>query len=258
MRACLVRSSPKVVVLGAFAAAVLACTSPQGGTDVGNGATVDLNLTAFSGDPSAKPASITLGSGTVIDEFYVVIERVRLQSGSACEDGSDGPVNVQGPVVADLVQGGLLGGAARFQVDPGAFCSLRVDFHRIEGTVPDGAPADLQGLSARMRGSRGDGTPFTVELSTGERLELEARDGSFELDVGEHPLFLAYALEPLVAALDLDSLPASPIVINSQTDPLRADAFEDVVFEGARLFADADGDGSLGAFEHEDGDELAH
>jgi hypothetical protein len=226
------------------------------GTDVGNGVTVSLDLRAYQQLASTKPLGVTMDDGARVDELWMVVDRIRLRPGESCAADDTG-VDVEGPLVADLLGGGVLGGAVSFTVPAGPFCEFRMRFHKLEGAAPAGAPADLAELSILMKGVTASGVPFTVQSDLGDDLRLDATNGTFSIVDGETPLFLAYELRAWMAALDLGSLPGPSIVVSDDQNEDRLDAFEAAVKQSARLFRDRDEDGDLSPDEHEPGRELA-
>src|SRR4030095_6144152 len=94
-----------------------ACTVPQGGTDVGNGVTgtVELDLRAYEQLPNQHTQSLPLQDGTRIDELWLGVDPIRLRPGTNCSDG-DTEVDVKGPLIADLLGEGVLGGRASFPI----------------------------------------------------------------------------------------------------------------------------------------------
>jgi hypothetical protein len=242
---------------GALVALAAPACVPQGGTDVGNGAQVSLNLSAYEAPPAPAPQALPLGDGASISELWMVVDRLKLRPAADCTIETE-DIEIEGPLVANLVDEGVLGGAASVTVPAGPYCRFRIGFEKLEGAIVGGAPAELAGLSLLMKGTRSDGTPFTVRSDASDDFELEARNGAFELAPGENPLFLAYDVAPWMTALALGSLPGgSPIVVDEDQNADRLDAFEDAVKASGRLFRDGDDDGALGEDEHEDGDELA-
>jgi hypothetical protein len=235
----------------------LGCSDPQGGTDVGNGATVSIDLRGYEEIPQSSTESFALGDGGRIDELWVAVDRLSLRPGTNCGT-PDGKIYVASTLVADLIGSGVLGGAPSFVIEPGPFCRLQIGFHRLEvEDSPPGAPADLVGLSIIMKGSRADATPFTVASQMTEVLTLDGTGGSFELPSGESSLFLAYELGAWMLALDLGALPAGPIMVNDSENTDRLRAFEMAVRASASLFPDQDRDGNLSASERAPDKKLA-
>lgn len=238
-----------VACAGVFGLSTIAC-GPEAGTAVGNGRSVSFELQGYEPTSLTDTQSITLPSGTRIDTLFMVVERLRLRPGTECEDGDDesddDESDVDGPLVADLLEGGVLGGAPSFTTEQGAFCRFRLTFHKLDiSEAPAGTPPELSDLSIRMTGARSDDTSFTVESDFGDTFELDAKDGSFSLPPGDHPLLLGYELSSWITALDLDGLSADPIVISDDENKDRLDNFEDAVKASARLFRDDNGDGKL-------------
>lgn len=231
---------------------------PQGGTDVGNGATVKLQLEAYEGSTLTQSQSITTSGGVRVDAIWMAVDRLRFVPATDCEE-SETEIDVEGPFVADLVDIGVLGGPPEFPVSGDVFCELRVGFRELEAaSVPPGAPPELVGRSIRVVGERADGTPFVVSSKLDERVELESSDeGGFTLPAGSNPLFIAFEIGSWVDALGLDSLGVGPIVVDENENGDRLSDFEDAVKDSIRLLRDGDEDGELDPDEVEAGDELA-
>ena len=246
-----------LAVTGVLAAAALVACGPQGGTDVGNGRSVKLQLQGYEAPPRAGTQSITTASGVTIEGAWVAVDRIRFVPAANCDEPQT-EIDVEGPFVADLAGPGVLGGPIDFAVASDTFCELRVGFHTLEaGTEPVGAPPALSGASIWVMGKRADGEAFTVTSRLSERLELEAKDaGGFSLAAGDNPLFVAYELASWVDALGLDTL-ATPIVVDDDQNADRLQPFEDAVKTSIRLLRDDDEDGVLDQTEAETGDELA-
>lgn len=251
-------SPRRVFALVAVSLVVLGGCGPQGGTDVGNGRTVTLQLQAYEEAAFAGSQSITTSGGTRIDAAWVAVDRLRFVPATDCEE-AETEIDVEGPLVADLIGVGVLGGAPQFPVAADTFCEVRVGFHELEaGTEPASAPPELVGRSIRLEGAREDGTPFTVSSKLSERLELEASDdGGFSLPMGGNPLFIAFEIGRWVDALDLATLGPDPIVVDEDDNPDRLAAFDDAVKDSIRLLRDGDEDGEIDAEEAGQGAELA-
>jgi hypothetical protein len=232
-----------------------------GGTDVGNGktGTASIDLGAFEAGSSPTTKGMALADGSEIDRLLLAIDEVRLRPGTDCEE-EDLEIDVNEPLVADLVDGGLLTGARGFPIAPGVFCELRIRFHAVDlNEAPAGTPAEMDGLSLLMEGRRGDGTPFVVRTDVSEHVDLEplGTAPSFELASQSNPLFAAFDLAGWLAALDLDNLSGASLEVSETDNADRLEPFEDAVKDSVRLFRDEDGDGQLGASEVASGKELA-
>lgn len=231
---------------------------PQGGTDVGNGATVTLQLEAYEEAALTQSQSITTTAGVRVDAIWVAVDRLHFVPATDCDE-AETEIDVEGPFVADLVGNGVVGGPPEFPVSGDVFCELRVGFRELEAElVPPGAPPELVGRSIRVIGERADGTPFVVASKLDERIELEASDeGGFTLPVGRNPLFIAFEIGSWMDALALESLGPGPITVDDEQNSDRLSDFEDAVKDSIRLLRDGDEDGELDPDELEAGGELA-
>jgi hypothetical protein len=226
------------------------------GTDVGNGrATLELQVRAYEGALVAR--SQNLSDGARIDELWMVMGRLRLRAGTdtECED-SDDAVDIEGPVVIDLLGESSPQSPLRIEGAAGTYCRLRLAFSPVPpDEVPAGAPADLADMSIVMRGVRADGTAFEVLSDVADEYRLDSKEGGFELPEGVTPMLLAYELGEWMTALDLDALSGDPIRVDKTDNPEALEAFEAAVKRSARLFRDGDEDGEVDA--DETADELA-
>jgi hypothetical protein len=238
------RTHARILALAALSIAGCSSNGPKGGTDVGNGATVSINLQAYE-DADAGPRSLALADGGRIDELWMVVDRIRLRPGDTCS-GGDTAIDIRGPLVADLVGDGLIGGPASFPIVPGPFCRFHLGFQKLDPqAVPTGAPADLANLSILVKGARSDGVLFSVEADFGEEFDVDAKSGSFALPAGPSPLLVAFDLASWMTALDLESLSGSPIVVSPDVNKDRLDALDTAVQTSEHLFHDENGDGKL-------------
>ena len=230
------------------AALFVACTTPQGGTDIGNGiVAVQVDLHGFDG--RAVPRSLDLASGDRIAQAMIAAEKLELKPGQSCgdeegeEEGEEGELDVEGPILADLAGEGVVGGPLAFDVDESSFCELGLDLH---------ADEQLGGASVLLRGSRADGVPFEVHSELSERLELESEGAPFTLEKGDAALVLAFDLGAWVEALELASLTAGAdgtimVVKDTGNEAVERalERFEEAVKKSARLVRDGDGDAEL-------------
>jgi hypothetical protein len=241
------------ITLG-FAALLAACgsgvtTGPQSGTDVGNGATVTINLHGYTAPAPKGADALNLADGTTVDAIWMVVDRIRLRPGMDCS-GGDNQIDVEGPLVANLLGDGVLGGAPSFPATSGPVCRFRTDFSKLDGKdAPSGSPGELVDHSILVQGKTQDGTPFQVLSRLDVTYERDARNGYFDLGSGKNSLFLAFEIEPWIAALDLASLSGSPIEIDDDTNKDRLQSFEAAVQATGAIFRDSNDDGSLSAWE---------
>jgi hypothetical protein len=231
---------------------------PRSGTDVGNGATVTFDARGFERKPKAQERSLVLGSGDRVDELWIVVEKFRLSQGGACDADEDvEDIAAQGPFVAEVLEGGILGALPTADVAAGDYCRLRLDLHELrEDEVPAGAPADLAGFAVLVRGERADGVPFVVRSKQGVEFKLDAKDASFEIADGL-PFVLGLELGSLIGSLELATLEGPSIVIDPETNPDQLKAFRDALRTSVRLFEDQDRDGALSEAESAESEELA-
>jgi hypothetical protein len=235
----------KRTLLIAALAALLGGCGPTGGTDVGNGRSISFRLEGHDAATPAGAKSLTLASGVTLDEAWIAIDRIRLEQLSSC-DVDDDEIDVEGPIVADLVNKQQLGSSSFISFDH-QFCRLRVRFRDLDlEDAPAGTPAALDGSSILVTGSRADGVPFLVRSDLADELELRALAGGFTLASDFATLLVAYELGSWIVALDLDSLGGPSIVIDEAQNTDRLEAFEAAVKISAELYDDRDEDGALG------------
>lgn len=239
----------------ALVTALVACTTPTGGTDIGNGiVAVQVDLQGYDG--RAVPRRLDTITGDRIDEAMIAIERLRLEPGDACadeveeEEGEEREDDVIGPILADLAGEGVQGGPLGFDVADSAFCELRLDLH---------ASDQLDGAAVRLRGARVDGVPFEVHSEEEGELSLRSRGEPFSLVAGDAAVLLAFDLGAWVEAIDLGSLEPGPdgvirIAEDSEDDEVQAalERFDEAVRASVRLVRDGDGDAALDAEEQDE------
>lgn len=249
-------SRSRFACLALVVTALVACTTPTGGTDIGNGiVAVQLDLQGYDG--RAVPRRLDMVTGDRIDEAMIAIERLRLEPGDACADEAEEEKeaeeredDVVGPILADLAGEGVQGGPLGFDVAASSFCELRLDLH---------ASDQLDGAAVRLRGARADGVPFVVHSEEEGELSLRSRGEPFSLMAGDAAVLLAFDLGAWVEAIDLGSLEPGPdgvirIAEDSGDDEVQAalQRFDDAVRASVRVVRDGDGDAVLDAEEQDE------
>jgi hypothetical protein len=238
---------------------LFASCGPRGGTDVGNGATVKLNLRGYQ-KPASSAAAITLASGTEVDTLWIAVADVRLQAGARCgqNDNVDDTIDFDGVAVADLLDAGVLGPRPEFVEASGPHCRLRMDLHPIAAEeLPQGAPAELVGHALLIRGSRADGVPFIARSNLPGQLRLDSRQDSFAVADGDDAFIVGFDLVAVVESLELDTFEGEEIVIDDRTEPDIVAKLNKELRKSATLFRDGDDDGVLSAAESADAAALA-
>jgi hypothetical protein len=229
----------------------------QVGTDVGNGADVKMKMKAYEQRPPPGSKALLLASGATIDTLYAVFEDLRFEPGTICSERDDHKIDVEGPLVADLLTGDLVVGDGAFGADGNVFCRVRFGLAKLDTVAPPaGSPADLAGLSLRMTGTLADGRAFSVATELGQGFDLDPKGGTLTLGATQG-LFVGFDLGPWMTALDLAGASGDPVVVDKESEPDRLSAFEKSIDASAALFKDADGDGKLGADEDDPEDVLA-
>ncbi len=219
---------------------VVGCT----GTDVGNPMreTRTLELAGFlEADPEAEPTAVP---GATLDEFWLIIDEVRLYELARCDD--DAQVDISAPWVVELVSGAELPAAPTFTRPNTDYCKMKVKFGAMPANaLPAGAPAELADVSVLVRGTRADGVAFTISGRIDEQLVVRADQTSFALTGGA--LFLTSALDGLFGGLDLTALgDEAPLEIDRASHPSFFNQFKLSLRQSFRLFEDKDRDGLLG------------
>lgn len=243
-----------LLALGLIAAA--SC-GPKGGTDVGNGATVKLNVRGYEPAATSGAQSLKLESGVELDAVWVAIDKVRLQPGGSCGGNDNANVDFEGPAFADLIGVGVVGEVPQFDIAGGDYCRLRVNLHDVTAEeLPAGAPAELADSSVLVIGRRADGVPFTIRTDQKMELKLDATRSSFDL-AGDEPLIIGFDLGALIDSVALDSFPGPTITIDTASTPSVVAQFDQALRTSPSLFRDENADGALSAPEHAQGKAIA-
>jgi hypothetical protein len=260
-----------LLLAACFGSALHAC-GPKGGTDVGNGAAVRYNLRAYGQVSPDGAQPIVLPGGVEVDAVWVVAGSLRLKAVGACaaddedadDDGGEGDgaaareLRYDAPIVANLLDQGVLGEHPELEGAAGKYCQLQVSLEGLDAAaLPPSAPAELAGSSVVVRGRRADGVAFVASTRSPIKLKLQAKRFTFEVPNGDNAHIVGFDLSAMVAALGLETLQGAAIVVDETSAPERVKAFDRAVKGSAKLFRDGDGDGALSAAEREPGIELA-
>lgn len=230
--------------LGTLALTVTALTVGCTGTDVGN-PVVDVQLLVH--DRMAGGDTLT-GAWIVYDELRVLAN---------CQEVDQ---VAPGPFVVDLVAGETPDQLRNLPLD-GEYCSLTLPY-AVAAEPSPGLPAELEGASLVLEGTRADDTPFLLRLDRlDDALTLFAADGRpFPLGPDTGTAFIAFDASVWLDALDLDVAVVEDGEIRIETgsnDDLLTE-LDRVVDSAAHLFDDDDGDGELDQSERDEaGDVLA-
>lgn len=230
----------RALLLVAMASAA-GCDSGDGvgstGTDVGNPIVVDLQFAAYG---------LALAEATVA-EATIAVERVRLRPAADCEGGAE--IELEGPFSLDLLDPAGVGELAGLELS-GRYCRIEMTWHRDEVTD----------TAIRVAGVAG-GDRYEIRSRRNDELRIEALDeDGFTVGEATSALFVAFDMAAWLDGVDLAGAERGPdgaIAVNEESNRDRLERFEENVESATGLFADADGDGSLGDDEHDESDALA-
>ncbi len=238
---------------------------------MGNGAAIRYNLRAYEQPMPAGSQPIVLAEGTEVDAVWVAAGSLRLKAIGGCgadddvdEDGGEGEgaadreLRYDAPIVANLLDQGVLGDHPELEGVAGKYCQLHVSLEGLDAAaLPPSAPTELAGRSVLVTGRRADGVAFAASTRSSIKLKLQAKRFTFEVPSGDSAHIVGFELSEIVAALSLDALKGPAIVIDETSEPERVKAFDRAVKGSAKLFRDGDGDGALADEERTPGTELA-
>ncbi len=220
--------------------------SVQSGTETGNPplfADLQVGLSVRAGAPEVARLPGDLGEGTLVEQAWIAVDRIRLVRGEVCDGPGEREYDL-GAVVADLAAGPEV---LELEGEEGRYCRVRIELSPGEGAP--GAPPTLVGRSVVLVGRRGDGVPFTIASRFGGRLDLRGRDGtSFTLNRAKAAVVVAFDVSAWLAGVDLDSaaVEGGEIVIDDDRNEELLDAFDEAVEAALSLHRDDDGDGRVG------------
>lgn len=239
-----------------LALASIACV----GTDVGNPQT-DGGIPGVDAPP---PVLLSLDfalhnqQAMPVRGAWLAVERIRLRSASACE--GEPRVDLEGPIVVDLLAAGPPASLSGLQVPAEGYCRFEVKWNAFSSGLPAGTPPALVGATIAIEGDRDDGTPFLLRSARDDAMRLDAVNGAFTIGEATHALFVGLDVTRLFAGVDLDTATVAgdgTIYIDGDNNPDLLDIFDDNLRAAAELFDDDDGDGELAAGEAGDLDALA-
>ncbi len=233
---------------------VSACGGDQVGTSVGNPPRTTLDLVAYDGAAGAKRSQ---AAGVTLDKAFIVIDRVRLRDAASCE--GDDRVQLEGPLVADLLGGGVLPAPAPLPLTGRKFCRFEMRWKQLTPAdpMPAGTDPALAGLSMLVEGKTASGKRFSIRGEFLEDFRLDARGGGFELPGVTESLFIGFDYSTWIDAAAIEAGTGDPVVVSKNDNKTIYMSFRDAVQRSARLFRDTDGDGALGAGERKDASALA-
>lgn len=229
-----------------LALGVAACR-PRGGTDVGNGATATFDLGAYK--PSATTTSAkpkVVASGATVERFYISVGDFRLKGGATCEGGRPDAITADGPLVGDLIAEDAASPSEPVELPSGNYCGMFAESLPVsQAELPGAGPGGDEEVSVFVAGQRRDGTPFTIVSSRAISFRLDAPSSKPFTVEGEVPFVVAFDVDGAIAAVDLDALEGSVIVVDEKTNTQALAAFEKSLKSSASLFLDDDDDGVL-------------
>jgi hypothetical protein len=223
-------------------AGLLGCGGGDGvgttGTDVGNPIEVDLRFAAYH----------LAGEEAAVDLASIAVERIRLRPAADCQGGAE--VEIEGPFALDLLDPSGIGELAGVGLGARAWCRIELVWHRDEATD----------TAIRVAGRAGR-DPFEIRSRRNDDLRIEALDDAgFTVDEATSALFVAFDMATWLDGVDLAGAergPGGAIEVTDDSNRDLLERFEDNVESATALFADSDGDGSLGDDERDDSDALA-
>lgn len=232
----------RCAVLLVVGAGLAACGGGDGvgttGTDVGNPIEVDLRFAAYH----------LAGEAAAVDAANIAVERIRLRPAADCEGGAE--LEIDGPFSLDLLDPAGIGELAGVAFGAEAWCRIEIVWQRDEATD----------TAIRVAGRTG-GDPFEIRSRRNDELRIEAIDDTgFTVDEATAVLFVAFDMATWLDGVDLAGAergPGGAIEVTDDSNRDLLERFEENVESATALFADADGDGSLGDDERDDSDALA-
>lgn len=229
-------------------AALLGCS----GTAVGNPPSADVKLavvgTADDSFVSSGASEINIGSGITLEEVWVSLREIKLQTWGMCDEDDDGEHDVAGPFAAELVGGTTHPEIPSWTQPAGErYCELRAKLRSAHVAIP-GASPDLEESAVVMRGTRGDGAAFVARVSLATQVRISAKKAPmFALEGELSSLLLAFNFGSWLDAALLDAAvpEGGVIVIDAMSNKEIEKSLRQRVPATGRLFRDQNDDAKL-------------
>jgi hypothetical protein len=198
---------------------------------------------------SSDDARVSIGGGgseVTIEEAWIVIDDIRLQSQILCDSGTEIRVVVTAPGAVDLALSPTI---VPFMLPSDDYCRARFPLARAVAPLPAGAPPTLVDHSVVVIGTRvSDGAAFEARLRETPELDVRSRGAPFRLDAALRALVVAFDAARWFEGVSLAGATTEPggnIVIEQGTNDAIADALEANVERSFRMFRDLDEEGDL-------------
>ncbi|OIP38685.1 MAG: hypothetical protein AUK47_11485 [Deltaproteobacteria bacterium CG2_30_63_29] len=218
------------------------------GTDVGNPTMTNLQFSSYS----TQSTALKLNTGVTIEEVWLVLSLAELRQAELCN--AMGDEQYLGPFIVEVVSGREYPTPILTSIHR-SFCQMRLDFVAL-GAADQTAdiPRELVGNTVFVKGTRGDGQPFTLSFAAQDQdLQFQALGADFRLSDDEHNLFVGFdATTWFPDAMSIERLNTTPVdelAITMETNIDLVSQFEFNFKHSAGLFDDVDDDAILNEFE---------
>ena len=228
-------------------ALALGCT----GSHIGNPTELTLALRGYD---ASEPGALTLSSGVVVDEAWVVLDRVRLRTAEECGKHDD-TTDVPAPIAAEIVSGQMIPARPVLAAAATTYCRVELRFDDLDPGVLEDVPTDLPDRSILVRGERADGVAFEIAADYKDSFRLDAEAMPFAVSEGEGGLLIGFAMDEwldgaALEAAEVGTRDGQPfIAIGSGDNRPLYEAYRNALRASARLFRDQNRDGALNASE---------
>lgn len=222
----------------------IGCTS---GTETGNPLTAELSVSAHTTDPAI--ATLGTGVGIVVDAVWASLGDVTFFPAGACTDVGASEIVIP-PTAGELVSGI---GATSFTPERSSYCRVEVPFHP-GAPIPEGAPAELDGNTIVVSGTRADGTAFRIVTGMILRAEIRGPMDQFGVDETRRQLVVALDVATWLSGIDFTTLVAEAdgtILIDAAHNTDALTVFETNALRSADLYHDANGNGHVDSGEEQ-------